>query len=119
LLIAMSHAISLKAKRIIWPMQVNADHARVAKTLEQAMLVEHLAQLDYEKPPVIKTPLVELTDKQLIELGGQLDVPWQLAWSCQLFGEKPCGMCNSCTKRHNAFEAAGMIDPTAPKKTSA
>jgi len=111
LMIAMSHALSLKAKRIIWPTQLNGDHTLVGRALEQAMLVEHISELEHEAAPRIATPLLELTDKQLIELGGQLNVPWELAWSCELHGEQPCGMCNSCVRRHKAFELAGIIDP--------
>ncbi len=60
---------------------------------------------------MIETPLLELTDQQVVELGGQLDVPWKLAWSCQFHGDKPCRVCDPCRRRQRAFDAAGVIDP--------
>ena len=52
-----------------------------------------------------------VTDKQMIELGGQLDVPWHLAWSCRMHADRPCRVCAGCRRRIRSFESAGMSDP--------
>ncbi len=117
LLAALAHAIAVRASRLVWPAQVNGDFDRVARMTEQMVLVQHLGQLEpgvggpAGAPPMVETPLLELTDRQVIELGGQLDVPWLLAWTCQLHPDRPCMGCDACRRRSAAFEAAGMADP--------
>jgi len=111
LLAGLAAAVETSAVRLIWPAQVNAEHEQAARLTELSVLVGHLAQLEIPEPPAIDTPLLELTDQQLIELGGQLDVPWELAWSCGQAGETPCGACAGCLRRRKAFDAAGVVDP--------
>jgi 7-cyano-7-deazaguanine synthase in queuosine biosynthesis len=59
----------------------------------------------------METPLLELTDLQLLELGTHMQVPWNLAWSCDFGGESPCMACAGCWRRHAEFETAGLVDP--------
>jgi len=49
----------------------------------------------------------------LIKVGVELGVPFELTWSCYLNGAKPCGKCESCVNRKKAFEKVGVIDPVA------
>lgn len=114
LLTALAQAVELDAGRIIWPAQVDADYDTIARVTEQMVLVQHLAQLDHAALPTIETPLLELSDTQVIELGSQLDVPWTMAWSCMLNGEKPCRLCEACRRRRAAFETTGVVDPADP-----
>lgn len=111
LLAALGQAVRLRALRLIWPIQTDADFATVTRLTEQVVLIEHLAQLEQQQVPSIEMPLLELSDQQLIELGAQLEVPWPLAWTCMLSQDKPCAACPPCRHRHFAFEAAGIVDP--------
>jgi 7-cyano-7-deazaguanine synthase len=114
LTLGIAQAVALGADRLIWPVQPNADFPAVARLAEQITLAQHLAQLDLPQgtqPPAVDAPLLDLTDQQVLELGAQLNVPWDLAWSCLLRGENPCKVCDACRRRQAAFEAAGMIDP--------
>ena len=111
LLVALGRAIRLKACRLIWPGQFNADFATIGRATEQVVLIEHLGQLEQQQTPAIEIPLLELKDQQLIELGTQLGVPWELAWACMLAQDRPCMTCQPCRYRHAAFEAAGIADP--------
>ena len=113
LIVALARAVAIGANRLIWPTQANGDFNTATRMTEQALIAQHMAKLEHPFTPAIETPLLEMSDKQLIELGGQMDVPWQLAWSCQIQGEKPCRVCPSCRRREAAFEAAGMTDPSA------
>ena len=113
LLSALVAAAERPVGRIIWPAQTNGAAAPAERCLEQAELVRHLGQLELPDLPAIETPLLELTDAQLIELGGHLEVPWDLAWTCLLAGAQPCRLCAACRRRRAAFEAAGLIDPVA------
>lgn len=62
-------------------------------------------------PIQIITPLIDLKKTEIIELGNQLNVPWEKTWSCYQGGEKACGVCDACQLRLNAFRALGLTDP--------
>jgi len=113
LLTACAFAVQFNAQRIIWPAQANGLFAQAAALNEQLVLARHLAQHDNTDPPPIETPLLDLTDQQVIELGGQLGVPWALAWTCTKSDATPCGACPGCRRRVRGFEAAGVLDPAA------
>lgn len=59
----------------------------------------------------IHTPLVHKTKAQIIKLGSQLNVPYQLTWSCYKGTKKPCGECDSCLLRLKGFQEANIEDP--------
>ena len=119
LMSAVAYAVDAQIEKVIWPVQYNGDHKLIARTTEQTVLIEHLAQLERPTTPLIELPVLDLTDGQLIELGSQLDVPWHLAWVCNNHGSAPCLCCESCLRRRQAFHVAGVVDPvdkaTAPK----
>jgi len=111
LLAALAEARYQQAEAVVWPISVNGDATEGAQATEQALLCEHLALNEAESAPRIETPLAEMTDQQVIELGGQLDCDFSLAWSCSRPGETPCQACGACRRRSQAFEMAGVIDP--------
>lgn len=60
----------------------------------------------------LHTPLIWLLKSEIVEWGTKLDVPWELTWSCYEGREKHCGVCPTCRARKEAFEKAGVADPT-------
>lgn len=66
-------------------------------------------------PIEIVSPLLYLKKTEIIQLGNQLNVPWEKTWSCYQGGEKPCGVCDSCQLRLQAFQALGLTDPLMAK----
>jgi 7-cyano-7-deazaguanine synthase len=62
-------------------------------------------------PIRIETPIIDMTKVQIVESAIHLGVPMQLTWSCYKGQDKPCGECDSCVIRTNAFKAVGMEDP--------
>jgi len=59
----------------------------------------------------IETPLLYKNKKEIVELGMQLNVPFEWTWSCYEGGEVPCGKCDSCLLRERGFREAGVEDP--------
>ena len=48
----------------------------------------------------------------IVRLGAELGVGFTQTWSCYRGQEKHCGTCGTCTERKEAFELAGVEDPT-------
>ncbi|MFI4859502.1 MAG: 7-cyano-7-deazaguanine synthase [Phycisphaerales bacterium JB063] len=119
LLAALAEARHQQAGTVVWPISVNGQTKSAAQATEQAMLCEHLAQAEQEPAPRIDTPLVEFTDAQVIELGGQLEVDWTATWSCNRPGERPCRACAGCRRRHTAFDRAGIVDTLVEQAVAA
>lgn len=63
------------------------------------------------KPIEIVTPLINLKKTEIIQLGNQLGVPWELTWSCYAGDDLACGVCDSCRLRLAAFSELGLKDP--------
>ncbi|MCI5848292.1 MAG: 7-cyano-7-deazaguanine synthase QueC [Lachnospiraceae bacterium] len=59
----------------------------------------------------IEAPFVNLTKKDIVKMGLELNVPYELTWSCYEGHDKPCGVCGTCIDRIKAFEANGVRDP--------
>lgn len=59
----------------------------------------------------IIAPFVEMTKADIIKIGLELKVPYQLTWSCYEGNDQPCGKCGTCLDRQKAFLKNGVIDP--------
>ncbi len=62
-------------------------------------------------PIDIRYPLIDMTKGDIVEKGTELNVPWELTWSCYEGGERACGECDSCKLRLKGFQEAGLEDP--------
>ncbi|WP_057465232.1 7-cyano-7-deazaguanine synthase QueC [Pseudovibrio sp. POLY-S9] len=58
------------------------------------------------------TPFVEISKGAIVEEGARINVPFEDTWSCYKGGEKHCGRCGTCVERREAFDLAGVEDPT-------
>ncbi|APB35250.1 7-cyano-7-deazaguanine synthase [Gloeomargarita lithophora Alchichica-D10] len=63
------------------------------------------------QPIELAAPLLHLHKGEIIQLGQELGVPWELTWSCYQGEEMACGMCDSCILRREGFRQAGIEDP--------
>lgn len=59
----------------------------------------------------IEAPFVNMTKVDVVKIGLELKVPYELTWSCYEGGDKPCGQCGTCIDRAKAFELNGINDP--------
>lgn len=62
----------------------------------------------------LETPLINLTKVEIIQLGHSLGVDYSQTVSCYQADAqgRACGECDSCIIRKQAFEQAGVADPT-------
>ncbi len=56
-------------------------------------------------------PFVEWSKTEIAERGIELDVPYELTWSCYRNEEPACGTCDACAFRLQAFQSLGASDP--------
>ncbi len=59
----------------------------------------------------IEAPFVNMNKGEIVKLGMDLGVPYELTWSCYEGGDVPCGKCGTCIDRAKAFAANGLEDP--------
>lgn len=55
-------------------------------------------------PVEILAPFVRWSKRDIVRHGKELNVPFDLTWSCYQGGENPCGLCSTCLDRAGAFE---------------
>ncbi len=108
---ASAKAVDRQLDRLIWPVCVGEAFDKLATIAETLVLLEHAVQLQAGRRLAVETPLLELSMKQVVELGAQMDLPWRLARSCRGAAPEPCGQCPGCLNRARAFDAAGVEDP--------
>jgi 7-cyano-7-deazaguanine synthase len=56
-------------------------------------------------------PFVEWSKTDIVERGLELEVPYELTWSCYRDEAPACGTCDACAFRLQAFQNAGSRDP--------
>lgn len=59
----------------------------------------------------VQRPLINMNKAEVVKTGLELNVPYDLTWSCYEGKEKQCGKCGTCIDRKRAFEANGVEDP--------
>ena len=78
---------------------------------------EHLVRVGNEgfaHPDLrVEARFLDKSKAEIVGLGAALGVPFAETWSCYRGGELHCGRCGTCVERREAFELAGVEDPTA------
>lgn len=60
----------------------------------------------------VVAPFLDCDKAGIVRLGSRLGVPFAATWSCYKGGAVHCGTCGTCTERREAFQLAGVADPT-------
>ncbi len=63
-------------------------------------------------------PFIHFTKAQIAARGHELGVDFAKTWSCYKGKEIHCGTCGTCVERREAFEVAGVPDPTVYENTA-
>lgn len=78
-------------------------------------LARYATRRGYEGRPItLVAPIVNSSKASVVQRGVGVDAPLHLTWSCYEGGDQPCGKCDSCIIRWNAFRACGLEDPVGP-----
>ncbi|MGA2712594.1 MAG: 7-cyano-7-deazaguanine synthase QueC [Bryobacteraceae bacterium] len=61
----------------------------------------------------VRTPLIQLSKADIVRLGRELNLPFELTHSCYDpdASGRACGACDSCVLRAKGFREAGIADP--------
>ncbi len=62
-------------------------------------------------------PFIGLDKAAIVRLGAELGVDYARTWSCYKGRERHCGVCGTCVERREAFQRAGVTDPTEYEQT--
>jgi len=110
--IAVSYAAAVGANKIFYGAH-GSDAANYPDCREEFYKsMEQTAQLGTEMKLEIKAPFSGVSKSEVVKIGTDLGVPFELTWSCYLDMVKHCGKCESCVNRKAAFKHAGIADPT-------
>jgi 7-cyano-7-deazaguanine synthase len=64
-------------------------------------------------PIEVSAPFAHLHKPDVVKIGAELGVPFELTLSCMNpSGMTHCGLCSKCRERRDAFHDAGVRDPT-------
>jgi 7-cyano-7-deazaguanine synthase len=58
------------------------------------------------------TPFVTGSKADIVTAGAAHNTPFADTWSCYKGGDRHCGRCGTCVERREAFDLAGITDPT-------
>ena len=65
----------------------------------------------------LSRPFIDMDKTAIVRRGTELGVDFAKTWSCYKGGEIHCGTCGTCVERREAFQLAGVDDPTVYRQT--
>jgi len=84
----------------------------LAQGTEYVQVWQELLQQSCGFPDLdVSAPLLEMDPWQVVDLGVQLNVPFDKTWSCVGDAGEPCWACRGCRAREAAFHQAAKPDP--------
>jgi 7-cyano-7-deazaguanine synthase len=110
--VAVAYAVSIGAAEVFYGAQGSDETFYPDCRKEFYESFENAARLGTGAEIRIEAPFNNLQKSEVIKVGMQLGVPFELTWSCYRGEEKHCGTCESCVNRKNAFKQAKISDPT-------
>ncbi len=60
--------------------------------------------------PILWAPLINWRKARIVQEAIRLKIPINNTWSCYKGDDQPCGTCDSCRIRNEAFRQAGRLD---------
>ncbi len=113
LAVAAGLAESLGATRVVIAAH-SGDHAIYPDCREPFMdAMADAVRLGTYVGVAIERPFIAMRKEDIAARGAELGVDFSATWSCYQGGEIHCGRCGTCVERREAFQIAGLEDPTA------
>ncbi len=114
---AAPFASHYEAAAIYVGLRVGPGADDLAQATEFVQIFTELVQLPCGQAEVeVVAPLLELEPWQVIDVGYQVNAPFDKGWSCTEETAAPCGSCRSCRAREAAFQQAAKPDPLGARK---
>lgn len=113
LALAAAIAIANKAERLAYAAHAG-DHA-IYPDCRPAFIEALTKALDLcdWNPVKLEAPFAQRSKADIVRLGSAIAAPLGLTYSCYKGGRLHCGKCGTCVERREAFEQAGVTDPTS------
>jgi 7-cyano-7-deazaguanine synthase len=117
LAIAAGYAESIAAEAVVIAAH-SGDHAIYPDCRELFMqaMAAAMGQGTYASIHLLR-PFIAMDKAAIARRGAQLGVDFSETWSCYKGGETHCGVCGTCVERREAFQLAGLPDPTSYQQT--
>ncbi len=111
--IAVAYAVSVGARAVLFGAHHSDRGVYPDCRREFVLAFERAERLAIDDEGFrVEAPFVDMDKADIVKLGVELGVPFELTWSCYRGGELHCGVCSSCRERKRAFLEAGVTDPT-------
>lgn len=109
---AVRYAVHYQAAAIYLGLRVGGQGDELAQATEYIQVWNEMVQLPcaQSEMEVIAT-LLELEPWQVVDVGFQINAPFERTWSCLEETSEPCWACRGCHAREAAFQRGGKIDP--------
>ena len=110
---AASVAVSVGAHRIYYGAHADDAAGNAYPDCSQYFThcINHAIYTGTGNQVCVIAPFIDKTKSDIVKIGMQLKVPYEITWSCYNGGDKPCGKCGTCIDRLKAFEINGLEDP--------
>ena len=112
LALATGHALAIGAEQVAYAAH-SGDHAIYPDCRNEFAdaMAATMALCDWQQV-ALSRPFVNWTKADIVRRGAELGVPFERTWSCYKGRDTHCGRCGTCIERREAFDLAGIEDPT-------
>ena len=115
--VAVGWALALKYDAVAYGAH-SGDHAIYPDCREEfAEALDQAVQLCDWHGMKLMRPFVKMDKGDIARRGQELNVPFELTWTCYKGEQVHCGKCGACQERREAFATNKMTDPVAFQST--
>jgi 7-cyano-7-deazaguanine synthase len=109
---AVRYAVHYQAAAVYVGVRIGGHADELAQATEYVQVWEELVQQPCGQADLaIVAPLLEMEAWQVVDLGFNVNAPFERTWSCGEESSDPCWACRGCRGREAAFQQAGKVDP--------
>ena len=106
-----SLALQFDANKIYYGAHLDDSGAIYADTSEEFIdSITKTIDIGTRSEVEVFTPFRNKRKEDIVRTGLELNLPYELTYSCYVGGDKPCGECGTCIDRKKAFLANGITD---------